>query len=338
MAKITEKFHIKRLNEKGISIQTTYFNDGNKYIKTTDNSINDSFDSGVRINKKYFVDGKIKYQIVAFDSRINYSFINSSDDNKEFNCPNCGAYNKVKEGNGCPYCGTDYNLDYDTKRLGSKLTYDTIVESIGYKIFVLITVIIASLLLVGIYRINVGRTFNQFDVLKISLYGIIIAVILYAIFYYVDALIVLEPLKRMKEKSNQKQIDFWEQAEEKGIDKNKFFNNFNYELGRLYYTDSKYKDVIDYDILDYESFRFIKEDEIEVKIKIRLITYNDKGINFKINSRTYNLKRSSLEVEEISGGLNMIKCYGCGASIDVTSNKCDHCGRVHNYLQEWYII
>lgn len=338
MAKITEKFHIKRLNEKGISIQTTYFNDGNKYIKTTDNSVNDSFDSGVRINKKYFIDGKEKYQLFEFDSRINYSFINSSDDNKEFNCPNCGAYNKVKEGNGCPYCGTDYNLDYDTKRLGSKLTYDTIIKSVGYKFFVLFTVIIVSLLLVGIYRISVGRTFNQFDVLKIALYGTILAVILYAIFYYVDALIVFEPLKRKKEKENQKQRDFWKKAEDKRIDKNKFFNNLNYELGRLYYTNPKYDNVIDYDILDYDSFRFIKEDEIEVKIEIRIVTKDTKGISNKTINETYKLKRSPLELEKLEGGLNMIKCYGCGASIDVTSNKCDHCGRVHNYLQEWYMI
>ena len=43
-------------------------------------------------------------------------------------------------------------------------------------------------------------------------------------------------MKRKKEKENKKQRDFWKKAEDKGIDKNKFFNNLNYELGRLYYN------------------------------------------------------------------------------------------------------
>lgn len=338
MAKITEKFHIKRLTDNNMVIKTTYFNDGNTYIKTTDNSVNDSFDNGVRIKKEYYKNDNIIYMENEFDSRMNYAFINSRDDNKEFNCPNCGAFNKVKENSdGCPYCGTNYNLDYDTKKLGSKLTYDTIVKSTSYRVAVLIMDIICSFIIMFIYRTSVGRTFNQFDMLKIGLYTLVLAVVLYIFFYYIDAKIIFGPLKRRKERENELQREFWRKAESKNIDKNKFFNNFNYELGRFYYNGND-SSIIDYDILDYNSFKFVRDDVIEVNVEIRIMSLINDEIKEKTSNISYKLKRSSLELEKLNNGINMIKCYGCGSSIDVTSDKCDHCGRPHNYLQEWYMI
>ena len=34
-----------------------------------------------------------------------------------------------------------------------------------------------------------------------------------------------------------------------------------------------------------------------------------------------------------NSGINVIKCRGCGASIDVTQNECEYCGVKTNYLQ-----
>ena len=67
---------------------------------------------------------------------------------KSLKCPNCGSVGTLEEfNNGCPYCGTHYNLDYDNKDLGGKYYYDRTLKGHGYKVRTLIVDFIVSFIL-----------------------------------------------------------------------------------------------------------------------------------------------------------------------------------------------
>lgn len=341
MAHVTEKFHVKRLKENNINIKTIYEDDGTVFEKNTDGSKNDSFKSGIRIRKEYYKGSNKIYTINNFDSRITYSFINDDEENREYLCPNCGSLSEnVTNSDGCLYCGTYYNLDYDEKQLGSKHTYDTIVKSTTYRVVVLLLDLIISFIIMFSYIRYTGRTFNGYDVFKILVYTGILATVLYYIFYVVDAYIVIGPLKEIERRRNEKQKKFFEELNNLNIDKAKMFNNFNYELSKYYYDNPINKEIIDYDIIDY--LDFVKEQHdnvyIKVKVQIRLVRLINNVIKEEIVKKTFKLKKNDVTLETMSGGINMIHCYNCGASIDVTSSQCSYCGKKNNYLQEWYLV
>ena len=90
-----------------------------------------------------------------------------------------------------------------------------------------------------------------FDILKIVIGTLILGLVLFIFFYYMDAKMILPSIKREKERQNNLQKEFWKRMEEKNVDKIKFFNNMIYLLRELYYSD-KYSRVIDFDIIDYD--------------------------------------------------------------------------------------
>ena len=102
---------------------------------------------------------------------------------------------------------------------------------------------------VRISAVKTSRTFISYDVFKVFLYGGILAMLLYYLFYLCDAYVVLWPVKKYKEYKNRLQQDFWKRT---GIDKQRFFNNLNYKAGAKYFSAP---DLIDYDIMDYLDFR-----------------------------------------------------------------------------------
>ena len=108
---------------------------------------------------------------------------------------------------------------------------------------------IHSLCLSYLFLVKTSRNFNSYDVFKVFLYGGILAMLLYYLFYLCDAYVVLWPVKKYKEYKNRLQQDFWKRT---GIDKQRFFNNLNYEAGAKYFSAP---DLIDYDIMDYLDFR-----------------------------------------------------------------------------------
>lgn len=336
---ITEQKHEKRLKEFNINIKTKYKSFDNILERNSDGSKNDNIPEGVRIKKEYYHKGLVIHKETLFDSRILYQFV-FNHSNEEHTCPNCGMTSKISENEqGCSYCGTHYNLDYDNKNLGSKDYYDMTIKSSGYILKTLIIDLIVSFILSLIVIINTSRTFTIFDISKVLIGTILIGAILFYVFYYLDAAILLSSLKRKKEKLNDLQIEFWERMNKLGITKKTFYNNLNYELRNLYYGNT-YKDIIDYDILDYNSFEESKDDKgfyITVNLNIRLVKFNNGKITSKTENISYKLKRATIE-KELNNGINIIKCHNCGASIDATKGQCEYCNTKCNYLQEWYLV
>lgn len=326
----------KYLIDKGINIRDT-FKDGNEIkYRNSDNSRVDSINHGIKLKSEYYKGNKLIGSIGNFDSRITYSFIKNEIEDKDITCKNCSYHGHSKEFfDGCPYCGTNYNIDYDEKNLGNKNTYDYKYKSRKYIIITLIVDLIICMILSLIYILITGRTFNSYDIGKVIVGGILSCLILFYPLYILDGYIVLAPIKRLKKLQNEKQRLFWDSNPD--VDKVTFMNNFNYEITKLIYS---MENVIDYNIEDYNDFEVLNVDSvktIKVNATIRLIKYIDERVETETINQDYLFKRVK-KTGELSGGTNVIMCPNCSSSIDVTMKNCKYCGMDINYLQEWYLI
>lgn len=335
MALISETYQKEKLKRYGINIRTKYIV-GNKILeRNTNDSVNDNIERGIRCQKEYYIDNKLAHKEKLFDSRIEYTYIMDNNINEEYECPNCGMKSPLKDFiDGCPYCKTYYNMDYSEKDLGSKYHYDRVLKSNIYRVITLIVDIIISIIISFIFIKLTSRTFNNYDIIKIFIYGIILSLILYYFFYIADAYIILSPIKKYKDKENKKQIEFWQRTK---INKKTFFNNLNYEIRKKYYSK---ENIIDYDILDYTNFKDYEVNGVlyvDVTADLRIVTYENKKLKSKIITQTYTMQQNKNTLLTLGTKENIIRCANCGASIDVTKGKCEYCHSEIKYLQEWIL-
>lgn len=335
MALISETYQKEKLKRYGINIRTKYIV-GNKILeRNTNDSVNDNIERGIRCQKEYYIDNKLAHKEKLFDSRIEYTYIMDNNINEEYECPNCGMKSPLKDFiDGCPYCKTYYNMDYSEKDLGSKYHYDRVLKSNIYRVITLIVDIIISIIISFIFIKLTSRTFNNYDIIKIFIYGIILSLILYYFFYIADAYIILSPIKKFKDKENKKQIEFWKRTK---INKKTFFNNLNYEIRKKYYSK---ENIIDYDILDYTNFKDYEVNGVlyvDVTADLRMVTYENKKLKSKIITQTYTMQQNKNTLLNLGTKENIIRCANCGASIDVTKGKCEYCHSEIKYLQEWIL-
>lgn len=335
MALISEEYQKKKLKDYNINIKTKYIVDREVLERNTDNSRNDDIKSGVILEKKYYKNNLLQLEEKDFDTRMEYTFMSKDIQQEENTCPNCGATGKLENFiDGCPFCGTYYNIDYTDKELGNKYHYDRILRNNTYRVITAVVDLVLSLLLSLLFIKLTSRTFNVIDVSKVFIYGIILSLILYYVFYTIDAYIVLGPIKRYKDEQNKRQIDFWNKTQ---VDKKKFFNNLNYEIKKYYYTKDN---IIDYDILDYLSFKQYKEknnEYIEVLAEVRIVTYKNNKIQSKYLKEIYKMRKNTAGKLDLEEGKNIIKCPNCGASINANDSKCKYCSTEIKYLQEWIL-
>ena len=335
MALISETYQKEKLKRYGINIRTKYIV-GNKILeRNTNDSVNDNIERGIRCQKEYYIDNKLAHKEKLFDSRIEYTYIMDNNINEEYECPNCGMKSPLKDFiDGCPYCKTYYNMDYSEKDLGSKYHYDRVLKSNIYRVITLIVDIIISIIISFIFIKLTSRTFNNYDIIKIFIYGIILSLILYYFFYIADAYIILSPIKKYKDKENKKQIEFWQRTK---INKKTFFNNLNYEIRKKYYSK---ENIIDYDILDYTNFKDYEVNGVlyvDVTADLRIVTYENKKLKSKIITQTYTMQQNKNTLLNLGTKEKIIRCANCGASIDVTKGKCEYCHSEIKYLQEWIL-
>ena len=334
MALISNKFQEEKLKKYGINIKTKYIVANTILERNSNNSLNDDVVSGIRCEKEYYLNDNLVHKETSFDSRIEYTFISNKMEQENYKCPNCGMEGKIKDFVlGCPYCRTTYNIDYTDKELGNKYHYDLVLNSNLYKVITFLVDLIISLILSYIFIKTTSRTFNQIDLIKVFIYGFILTILLYYLFYIVDAYLILKPIKIYKNIENQKQIAFWKRTK---IDKKTFFNNLIYELEKYYYTKDN---IIDLDVLDYlkfKDFTINNTNYIKVLVNLRIVSY-DKKIKTKIIKKEFLFRKNIREKLILQDGVNLIKCSNCGSSIDATKKECSYCHTKINYLQEWIL-
>ena len=330
MGYISESKQKDKLKKLGINIKTKYICDGKVLERNSDDSYNDDIDSGIRIKKEYYKKNRLILKESSFDTRNEYTYISKELENKEYTCPNCGNHSIMKELlDGCPYCGTYYNIDYTSKDLGGKYHYDRVLRSNTYRILTAVFDLIISFILVFIFLKITSRTFNFVDISKVVIYSLILSLILYYFFYILDAYIILEPIKKYKDKKNKEMKDFLKN----NIDEpNIFFNNFNYELRNKLYNNS---DIIDYDILDYDEISGTNS-KVEVKVYIRIVRMIGSLIKSSYEVNTYTLIRNE-DTLKVNNKENIMQCPSCGASLDITKGKCEYCNYVIKSITKWII-
>lgn len=330
---ISQKNKLKKYN---INIKTKYIVGNNILERNTDDSHNDDITSGIRCEKEYYLKGKLLHSEKKFDSRIEYTFISKNEENIDYKCPNCGMESKLKDFiDGCPYCGTYYNIDYTDKDMGSKYHYDRVLRNTTYRLVTAVVDIIICLILAFFFIKGTSRTFNSYDISKIFIYGGILSLILYYLFYIIDGYIILGPIKTYKDNQNKKQKAFWDRTK---IDKKVFYNNFNYEVRNKYYSKS---DIVDYDVIDFDDFNeYKKEDTLYVKVKtyIRIVRFINNKFVSNYEDVIFTFKKNNEDTLKLKDGANIITCHNCGASIDATKGSCEHCGTKIKYLQEWILV
>lgn len=345
MGIVTERLHFKRLNLYGINIKTK-FQDGNIVKeRNTDNSHNDDIQNGVILNKTYFKNGSPIFAQNEYNPSVLYSLIINSDLEADINCPNCGMNGKGKDFvDGCPYCGSIYTIDYQDKNIGAKMHNDYVLRNgASHIIKALLLDYAVCLIIVGAYWGTAARTFTIFDFLKVLGLASVGALLLFYPFYILESYILSEKVKRIKEAKNKKINDFWQEMQKYNISKSKFFNNLNGELNEYFYDNNveKNKNVIDFDIIDYEDYSYFIDDNKRVNIKVSVLvrTIELENGNAISKERKYNLTLVQNEIieDQIHKGCYIIKCRGCGASIDVMQPSCQYCGKKLHYLQSWYI-
>ena len=108
---LSDKKYLKRLKDFGMSLITTYKSGNDIVEKNSFETLRTNIVNGIRLEKNYLRGGTSVYKLHNFDPRIKYTFVNASTASK---CPNCGA-DIDQASSECPYCGTAYNMDYESK-------------------------------------------------------------------------------------------------------------------------------------------------------------------------------------------------------------------------------
>ncbi len=332
---LSDTFHMKKLKDSEVDIKTTYITDGRLVVRNTDGTQNDDVCNGIRCKKEYYMHGKLVHTEKIFDSRIEYTYAAEKMNETPHTCSNCGYSGKIKDfTDGCPYCGAACNIDYTDKDLGGKHHYDLVLKNPLYRIITAFVDLAVSLILSYFFIVNTSRTFNSYDISKIFIYGAILALILYYFFYICDAYVVLGPIKRYKERQNEKQAGFWKST---GIDKKKFFNNLNYEADKKYYARPE---IIDFDIIDYTDFHKYErggKQYVDTCLEIRFVYLKNNKITSKYTKDVITLVKTDNKETKLRPGVNFIKCPHCNANIDVMAGKCVYCGTKIEYNRESWV-
>ena len=330
MVYVSESLHKRKLDKENINIKTIYLEDGIELERNTNGSVDDTIKNGRRIRKEYYLNNELKEIETDFDSRLKYNFIEALNSDKKYTCKNCGMSDKLKEFDaGCPYCGTYYNLDYSSKNNKKKMYYDRLLRNKSYRMMtVMLDAFFCFITAVLIYNRAID-SIAAFEWYKLFVVIVLEAFILFFVLYRVNGLILLKPYKKYKDKENQKQRAFWAQS---GLDKVAFINNFNYEVRKYYYNK---KDVIDFDILDFDSVKdyYIRDDRyIEVEAYIRVVKFDDDFTSsYKRRRFTFMYNKNCLSKKRMT-------CYNCGSVVSKSSAKCKKCNADIKYYQEWILI
>lgn len=226
-------------------------------------------------------------------------------------------------------------MNYQDKTLGAKYYYDQVMKNEHYLLITFLVDLFFSVLFMFFYIMNTSRTFNEFDIAKVCVEGMLLALVLFGVFYMLDAFIITLPVKLYKESQNQKQRAFWEQMKQRGIQRERLLNQFHINLRNSLYQDET---LIDYNIIDYESFACVQPATIKITVLLRLVYDTDKGIITRNESKEYRLQQRKAPVFVCKDGINLLTCSNCGASIDVTDGFCKYCGTKIGSLLEWELI
>ncbi len=339
-----ERPQSERLARLGLRIVTTFWDDGGIRRRSSDHALHDDIVNGVIMDKQYFRGEQLLHTEKAFNPLLKYTFVIREQMEKEISCPNCGKTGKTAEfADGCPYCGTCYNIGYGERKDAGKLSAEK--KSLPPAEYLTALVILLFVFWgLGLLFVRIsGRTFGLFDILKGLAFGTIAGLLAFYVYYTsrVSAIV------RKEEESYQEQMRQIRTLETGlsayDIPVSVLYTNLSGELNSCFFAGSKPEnaDIIDWDILDYDDYRIDKDRNNSPKItlsgKIRILRADGNRVRsgeFRMHAV---MKPNTVTGNPLQPGANVLHCHRCGGDIDVTRPTCSHCGAPVRYNQRLYL-
>ena len=313
----SNSLHLKRLEEKGIVIEEIYKypKDNKIFIRTTDGKENDSVYKSPKIEKNFYKNKKRLFREKNFDPKTFYTIVATKGD-KTHTCSECGYSDSLKEFfNGCPYCGANFTINYSNNKSYGR----TLKELFSFKwvqfLCIILPIIFAA---VSIYL-------NQ-DIETIISSIIAIPILMFATYLFIMTfytpiifyrLIVYKDVHTYTIKYN-----------DEIINNAKLIKDVQTTLLNDYYDENLYpknKDLIDFDILDFEDYKYRYKNNkqyIVLKLKIRKYFSNGNKIKRVISKENIYVTMNPhyKEKREI-----LRKCPSCGANVPPLKKSCEYC-------------
>ncbi|MBP1584083.1 MAG: hypothetical protein ILP17_00105 [Lachnospiraceae bacterium] len=376
------KLQNERLKEKGIDLETGIYNrdkDGNKFLAGRNwsdahyhSTMCFSWCGIKRVVKK---DGRRRYA----DDRKTVIYETVTDvvngvhpDNDPVNCPNCGTVSTIAGlENGCPYCGTRFQMDDLFPKVSSYYFLDDVGMSKkeflhGYLIFYFITIFLMYAI-ACIIRSDVYLPWNLIHnkgtligvIIGIPLGSVVAGYFLYAYFLFMRMIIkAIMSVGKMGTAGSRRAFESrmrrvstefsYEYFTSKAISLIKMAIYSKEPRDLLFYAggelDPKMKDIIDLNYggaLGCKSFR----DEGNM---VRVVTKAYFDVLYAKEDHIYSksqvltatfVRRTDLPVN-INFSMTRIQCPTCGASFDATINKnCPYCGNPYEITtDDWALV
>lgn len=323
MKTITDKKHIDRLKEKEIIIEDIFIKKNKKLIRKSDGSMLDQVYNASRIEKKYYYNNRCIFKEKNFPKNSNYTFATYNKDNN-INCPNCGNKGTIEKFyDGCPYCDTEFNIDYGLKKYDI-ITFKKINDLKGFKLVVIVFAIILAIIM---YLNSKNNEIGSLVLIILLPFSFLCSYIICSIFSI--PIWIISSINSYKESKKIKSGE---------IDRSKIISSLNYELNQYYYNEPLYNDLIDFDIIHYYYLYdrlFNNQLYVDVKFKIRLYYFKVNKIQKKIIKKIVRLKYNDTEKNPSSH--NIIECKNCGASVDISKRFCEYCNSKLPSINKWVI-
>ncbi len=332
---VYEKEQLKRLNDKGIVIETIYYNTNQRnstnLIRSTDGKILDNVIDKAIKEKRYFFNDKCIYRNNKFDKNIHYTFLSYNDENEVIVCPNCN-YKDVASvfALNCPYCGTNFNFGINDINIAKK---NKIFQIILFPFWILYFI---SIILLFYFKLKLFNPLSPFDSTFVNYLFLIIELFsgMVALLFITSILsIIFINIKTKKDPSylpltHNDQRNIWI------LNKNEktFYNNFYTELMLYLFKD---KDLIDFDIIKYSALEFLFDNEVNVYCEIKKVYYTN---NIKIKKERVKVTMRQNEHKILTGNYQVISCPNCGSSIDISDPICKYCHTINNYKKDWILV
>ena len=303
---------LKRLEENNLVIEEIYLYKDKIFVRSTDGKENDSVYKATKIEKNFYKDKKRLFRETKFDKVTTYT-ISALKGEKTVKCSECGYEGLIKDFfDGCPYCKANFNMDYSAR---SKSYGKTLKEMFSTKWMTILNILLTpSIFLINIIQ-NPSLENIIFGLITLPFFFIIFRVILGIVFipYIIYKLFTFRDLANDRIKFNNNEIS-----------NITLIKNINSEIFSFIYNNDKNKDIIDYDILDYISYK-INKNSIMVELKLRKYYYKNNKIKRTITNEVFEFIKNINYTESN----NIVKkCPSCGSNVPLSKKRCEYCNTI----------
>ncbi len=328
---VYENKHQRRLKKQGIRIITSYYDGGRTKHRSSDGTDCDDVHSGVILDKTYLRHGKTVYQETEFNPGLVYSFVYPKTADGMLQCPCCGAVAQSGAfSDGCPYCGSAANLEYDERKEGERAHADAFLTRRPRTLLWLLACIVAGIAVCLSLTLACSRTRLPFDYIK----GVAIGLFVGLGGFLARQIAVNSAVRREELEKQQRQSailrKFIDDLNAAGLSLKVFHNSLSAELNRYFYDsdDPAMQTVTDYDVLDIRDQKVVTDSGARTAtalVRLRVVSQKGSDLVSETDWRQVRLRQEAGTVH-LHGGLNMIECPHCGAKVSVEEQTCRYCG------------